>query len=158
MTNRKFLLKDLIKKIDWVMLQNHTGPKKLPDDKVGVAYMQNNAKQKVHLPQYKNKADHIRFKFGIKVIESLGWCAGDKIVAMSDPDDVFSFLLVRSDHQSMGRVLVKEKYSPTHSVAYRWTHPVSINRMPLTLIDFDIYEKYIHFQLPKHDDESDSVI
>ena len=141
--SRKFSLKDLIDKIDWVSLNSASGgnTSKLPNDAIAVSYLKSLENKKV--------ADKVRVRIGKEVMEALDWAHGDKIVAMYDPDDIFSLLLCKSNGSNgRARKITKESKSDASMVTFKWENSIVLKPSTSSLVEHDIYNGYVHFRLP----------
>ncbi len=143
-----FNLKDLIDRIDWVALHGGRMANRLPDDAIGVSYVNLKSKEQ----RKNNVASHVKIRFGKGVQAAMDWKLKDKIYTMYDPDDVFSLLLIKKE--DAGRSLTPESNSSSMSISFPWIHDrFPLKTSPSMVVPHEIYKGYLHLRLPS-DDES----
>ncbi len=144
--SRQLKLKDIINKINWVKIETTRGFFGMPADAVVVGFFKSTAKGST-------KVDECRLRLGKTVLDELKWQAGDKINIMHDPDDVMSFLLVKSEGGN-GRTLSQESGSPHCRMTFKWEQPVPLNIIPSHAVEYDIYKNHLGFRvnLPSNDE------
>lgn len=144
----KFNLKEMIHKINWTELNKGGGweNRELKNDSLTIGYFKSGKKR---TDLHKNYANYLRIRLGANLIEQLNWEIGDKIDTLHDPDDIMSILLVKTD-KLKGRKLLKESKSLGFTIYCKWIHHsvFPLQKMPSKEVEFEIYEKYIHFRLP----------
>jgi hypothetical protein len=130
--SKKLSLKDLLHKIDWVQIESVRATWKLNDDAVAIGFF----KSKKELLS----ANEVRIRLGINVLKKLKWKAGDKIVVYHHPDDLMSFMVVKTEN-GKGFTLSRETgTTTTHRVQFRWDRPIPIQEMKAKEVDFLIHK------------------
>lgn len=142
MKNRqsKNTLKDLISRLDWTKIEVTRGlSSKLQPDKVCVSF----------LPENKKNPDQINrvfIRIGREVLEQLEWLPGDKIIPMFNPDDLMTFLLVKSD-QGTGFTLGQESGVTSCKISFKWTNEVILDKTFSQVVEYEIYKKQLIFRV-----------
>lgn len=130
-------LKDLIKTVDWVAITTLASRWRMPDDAMSISFVKNKKSGVV---------DMIRIRFGYKVIEKVKWKAGDKISVMYDPDDLFTFLLAKTE-SGLGKTLGQESSNPVCTLAFKWPHSVVLlKEMNRKIVPFQAHDRYLSFR------------
>jgi hypothetical protein len=140
-SQRATKLSDLIDKINWTQIQVQHGS--TISDKITVEFGQ------------KKKDDpainDVRVRIGEKVLESLGWRRGDKIVALFNPNDQLTFLLAKSDH-GVGHKIARDIANPSAGrVSFRWSGDFPLRRMKTKAVEFEAYEGKLIFIVTSDD-------
>jgi len=130
-------LKDLIDKIDWMMIEPGRGSTRLPDDSVTIGFCQSKKNDPT--------INEVRVRFGKEVLEKLNWKSGDKVCVFNDPDDLLTFMLVKSD-SGVGYTVAQETGSPSSRVHFRWRHKLPLTKKPPTSVEYEIHKKHIVFR------------
>ncbi len=134
---QKTMLKDLIDKIDWLMITPGRTQNKL---------LENNLMVSFNAPVGSTITDSIRIRFGKALPEQLGWKEGDKIAVFHDPDDVLSFLLCKTENGS-GYTLYQENNSPAMRIQFKWKNKLVLQKRPQMEPEFEIHKKKIVFRI-----------
>ncbi len=89
------------------------------------------------------KTAYITFRVGMNVAKKLKIKSGDRINVLHHPDDILSFLLIKSSSRS--GYIIKHEYKSTTilRLALAWKRPLVLTEFPYTKMD------YIH--LPQND-------
>lgn len=134
-------LQDLAAKMDWVIVggaKSHL----LSADKITVRYFKLPAERK--LPESIVKRSLIRIGKG--VLEKLGWAYGDRIAVYYHPDDMMSYMLIKSD-TSVGYKLIKESNSLTGAIQIRWDRDFIIKKeIPAQDVAYEINNNRLIFR------------
>ena len=140
---KKFSLKDLIDRVDWVTLNMGRTGTRLPDNACAVSF--------IKTKKDSEEAGYVRVRFGHKLLEELDWKQGDKISALHDRDDLMSFLLVKKEGKEGGRALNKEASSSVCAVQFKWNRELKLKPSASRIVEHEIYKGYVHFRLPSDD-------
>jgi hypothetical protein len=134
------LLISKIEKINWVAIEAYRGiGNKLDSNCIAVAF--NKSKKTLEY------ADKVLVRFGAHVMKKMKWDYGIKILPMYDPDDYFSFLLVKSDND-IGYKLGKETGSDVGTMSFRWDRDIiKIKQMASKIVEHQMEKQYIHFRI-----------
>lgn len=150
---RKMSLAELIKKVDWVKIASGRGPyHSLAIKSVTIGfYPSTSSKNKENINQ-------VRIRFGAEVIEQLGWQHKDRICVMHDPEDLMSFLLVKS--QNGGSAIYKDTGSTNYRLAFTWNREIPLKKMSGKIVEHHIHEDYIYFRVEEennNDEQTDMI-
>lgn len=127
--SKKLQLKDLLAKVEWVQIVNVRGGWRLPDDRMTIGFYKANAKAET--------ANEVRIRIGKDIIKKLKWKAGDKIIPCYHPDDLFSFMIFKSE-TGKGYTLGAESGTSVHKFSFRWDRPIRINECKAREVEFII--------------------
>jgi len=131
-------LKDLLHKIDWVMIEKSR-------------FGQNNNNNGVYIGFYASKKDSndinkVKIKLGRELMERLEWEIGDRICIYHHPDDLMSFMLVKSEN-SNGFKLGLETNTTFSKLSFKWDRPLKLERQPYKEVEYlSPKDKYIVFR------------
>lgn len=143
MRERKSQLTSLFDKIDWLMLEgSHHGVKMLPPDRISVSFRK--SKKGLLSP------DRVTVRFGREVRELLQWSPGDRIAIFNDPNDLLTFMLVKSE-EGTGYKLILETNTTICSVGFKWVYPNMILwDLKAAQVDFECRNKHIVFRVDRN--------
>jgi hypothetical protein len=111
-------LSALIDRIDWVMIESVRGGNKygMPLDSIGIGFHPKNNKKK-------DIIDQVRVRLGRDLVEALGWQDNDRIMVLHDPDDMLSFMFVRSDSGKGYKLHTENAAARYYALTFVWDRP-----------------------------------
>lgn len=132
-------LKDLLYKIDWLLIESKRNwlSKSLRPDQVAVGFYKKNKKS--------TDVEVVKIRIGYLVVEKMGWNTKDIIAIYHDPDDLFSFMLVKSVNGS-GYKLQQEINARHWKLSFKWDREIKLKRRESSVVDHEIYKERIFFR------------
>jgi len=146
MKRKTVALKDLIDKIDWLMIEPGRGSLRLGDNEVSVSFSKSTRTQS-------ELVDRVKIRFGREVIKKLKWNPGDKLCIYNDPDSLLTFMIAKSD-SGRGYTIVQETNSPATHVVFKWKDSFRLSLMNKT-VPFEIHKGYLLFKATESADDFD---
>lgn len=129
-------LSSLIDRIDWVMIETSRQNYGMGTDKIGIGFYPKSNKDKKTINQ-------VRVRIGRDLIETLGWQDNDRIMVLHDPDDMLSFMFVRSDTGKGYRLHPENAAGRYFSLTFSWDRPFKLEARKSSEVQHHIHKNSI---------------
>ena len=144
---RKIVLKDLLQRIDWVQFQQPRNKTGLQPNEVAVGFMCKTTETGVN---------QVRVRIGSEVMEKLNWMIGERANVFHHPDDLMSFMIVKSENREGYKLLPDHKGQAMFG--FKWTRDIPLTARQTKPVDYLIHpkSKYLVFRVGDtsiHDEE-----
>ncbi len=134
-------LHQFLEKIDWVQINNgrETNSFRLDPDKIAVGFSPSKKDSDV--------IDLVNIRLGKGLCEKLGWHPKDRINVFHHPDDVLSFMLIKSQ-TDRGYILAKENNVNHCRIAFKWKRDFILKSRKISNVEFLIHSSgYLVFRV-----------